>query len=134
MSHPIFCHACGGKLRLRFPGGDSENGAARPTCTDQNCDAINLLDRDTRNRKEAEGQMFEQVLEVLEMHLDTVPEPDLESMTAGERALMGAVAVGPEYRALRSLRKDLIERLMKVTEEQWDEPDWRVAESEGHNS
>lgn len=128
MSHPIFCHACGGKLRFRVTG---DSGETRPTCT--NCDAINLLDRDTRNRKEAEGQMFEQVLEVLEMHLDTVPEPDLESMTAGERALMGAVAVGPEYRALRALRKDLIERLMKVTEEQWDEPDWRVAESEGHN-
>lgn len=27
-----FCRFCGTKLRMRYPGGDPENGPARPSC------------------------------------------------------------------------------------------------------
>lgn len=58
-------------------------------------------------------EMLERVLEVLEMHIETVPDN-------GRR----------EFVALAALRRDLIERIAEMPEGAWDDrPDWKAEES-----
>lgn len=85
-------------------------------------------------------EMFERVLEVLEMHIDTCPDShDFEKsdVTPTDAACVqcGELQNHPEHKmrefeALAALRKDLIERIMEIPEGAWDDrPDWKMDES-----
>jgi hypothetical protein len=105
---PKFCYVCGEKLRMRYPGDDPENGPARMACVWKSHEPIT----DLTERAVAAGMMetFERTIEIVERHLDTCADVDEES----------AGVAGPDYIALRALRRDLVETILQMSEASYD--------------